>query len=409
MRINSLFAQPKIENNTCETRQKKMSSYHYNIRFKYIPMRYALLLLMCCSASFVISEEKKSGGTISGYVFGDYFYKLNGTSTTSGVTFTQYSNVKKTEQAFQLRRIYVYYDYVFHENISSQLLVEGNDKTLIGGKIKYEETVDSVGEKITIDRELEEGKMSVYIKTAFLEWKELIPAGSVFLGMVPTPSWSIAEKIWNYRSIEKTILDYRGLGIGSDLGISVKGKFDSEGIFHYAVMLGNGTGQKPENNKYKKYYVSLNVKPMKEFTVEGYFDFEPNEHQKSKATRKLFGAYQTSGFTVGIEAVQQIQRKADVNGDDVKPFGIALFAWFSVPNVEQCNAFFRFDTFYPNTRRVNAGYTEHYITFGIDYMPIPNIHLMPNIWINSFTEKSSVTSKKESDIVARMTFFYVYN
>ncbi|MBM4166127.1 MAG: hypothetical protein FJ218_04305 [Ignavibacteria bacterium] len=347
---------------------------------KYLAFFY--LLVLCCSP-VSISQEIKTGGTISGYLFGDYFYKVKGTAALTGVSVSQYSGAKKTEQAFQLRRMYLYYDYIFNETFSSQILVEGNDKTLIGGK------------------------MSVFVKTSFLEWKKLIPEGSLYIGLVPTPTWSTTEKIWNYRSIEKSIIDYRGLGIGSDLGISVKGKLDGEGMFHYAVMFGNGTGQKPENNKYKKYYFSLSAKPFNDFIVEGYFDFEPNEHQLHKTTRRIFCAYQSSIASAGLELVQQTQRKSIAAGGDIKPFGISFFAWAPLPKTEHCNTFFRFDTYNPNTETDIAGFNETFVTLGFDYMPIPNVHIMPNIWINSFSEKSSVNAKKDSDIVARLTFYYV--
>jgi hypothetical protein len=341
-------------------------------------------LVFTISSSALISQDKPAG-KVSGYVFGDYFYKIGGYSTE--VSPSQYSKVEKDFQAFQFRRIYLYYDHIFSEKFSAQFLLEGNDKALEPG-----------------------GKHGVFVKTAYLEWKEFLPKGSLMFGLVPTPTWSspgsIAEKTWNYRSIEKTLADYRGLGSASDMGVLLRGKLDGEGTFNYAAMIGNGNGQKPENNKYKKFYASINVKPVKGVLVEGYVDYEPAALEKNKTTLKGFAAYQVEQFTVGVELVQQNQEKAGAAAADRIPFGYTLFTWASL--MDGLNAFGRFDWFDPDTKVSNAGYKESFIVVGLDYMPISNVHIMPNVWFNSFSEKASTIAPKDSDVVARLSFYYVY-
>ena len=327
--------------------------------------------------------QEHSFGKVHGYVFGDYFYMVGADSAKvrgSG----QYSATPKDFQAFQFRRLYLYYDHTLSDKFFAQFLLEGNDKTFEPG-----------------------GKHGVFVKSAYLEWKEAIPMGSISIGLVPTPTWSLlSEKVWNYRSIEKTIIDFRGFGNASDIGLQLRGKFDRDGTFSYVAMIGNGTGQKPESNKYKKYYGSLSVKPLKELVLEGYFDYEPAAFEKNKTTLKAFAAYQTPSFTFGVEAFQQTQAKAGAAATDIKPSGISFFTWAQIPGVDALNGFIRFDMFDADTKVTNAGYKENFIVAGLDYMPIPSVHLMPNIWINTYSVKG--TGSREADVAARITLFYVY-
>lgn len=348
-------------------------------------IRYSAIVLLSILITWILPAQEKSGGKVHGYVFGDYFYKVGGDSTGSS---SQYSSSKKADQAFQFRRLYLYYDHVFNETFAAQFLLEGNDKALT------------------------DGKHGVFVKTAYLEWKEIIPMGNLMIGLVPTPTWSspgsVAEKTWNYRSVEKTIADSRSLGSASDIGVLLRGTFDSEERFSYVVMVGNGTGQKPENNKYKKYYAGLRTKPVKELVIEGYVDFEPAADEKDKTTLKGFAAYQTETFTAGVEAVTQTQKKAGAAGADRSPFGVSFFVLAPIPSLGNLNAFARYDLFNPDTRVSDAGFNESFITAGLDYMPIKNVHLMPNVWVNMFSDKNPAGVSRDADVVARLTFFFVY-
>lgn len=334
-----------------------------------------------CIATILVAQDEPSG-KVHGYVFGDYFYKIGGNA--AEVSSSQYSKAEKDFQGFQFRRLYLYYDHTFDQKFSAQFLLEGNDKVLDPA-----------------------GKHGVFIKTAYLEIKDILPLASLSLGLVPTPTWSLlSEKVWNYRSIEKTITDFRGLGNASDIGLLLHGIFDVDGMFGYHVMIGNGNGQKPEINKYKKYYAALFAKPMKELILEGYVDYEPAASDLNKMTLKGFAAYQSSAFTFGVEFVQQTQQNAGGKDTNRVPLGIAVFAWAPLPIVDALNAFVRYDLYNPDTKITDKGYKEGFMTVGLDYMPIPNVHIMPNVWINTFSAKSS--GEKDADVVGRVTFFYIY-
>lgn len=337
-----------------------------------------------------VTGQEASSTKIHGYVFGDYFYKLAGDSAGNG---SQYSNVHKKQSAVQFRRMYLYFDHKFNETFSSQFLFEGNDKSIDGNK-----------------------KHSVFVKTAFLEWKNIFPNHTLAMGLIPTPTWSgpgsQAEKAWNYRPIEKTIADFRGLASASDMGIALRGKALSEKL-GYTLMWGNGSGQSPEDNKSKKLYGNVNYKPAQGLVVELYADYEWGLFNKAMTLRnveknlyKAFVSYETERFATGVEVFRQIQNHV-TDSTDVKPFGISLFVRASLTK-DKLSAFARVDRYNPDTEITKSGYNETFLTLGLDYMPLKNIHVMPNLWMNSFAKKASSVAGRDADVVARVTFFYVY-
>ncbi len=344
-----------------------------------------LFLFVLIAPSFMMDTsfaQEQSGGKLGGYVMGDYFYKIHGDSTG---TASQYSALSKDDQAFQFRRIYLTYHHTISKNFAAQFTLEANDRVFT------------------------DGKHGVFVKTAFLEWKDIFPYSSFFIGLVPTPTWSLlTEKVWNYRSIEKTILDFRSLGTASDIGVQLRGSFDNRGRFAYVVMMGNGTGQRPENNRYKKYYGALSVKPVQGLVLEGYADYEPFGGRRNILTLKGFAAYQSETITAGLEVFQQTQRQLGAGGTDRSPFGVTVFVWAPVPGTSGLNVFGRFDSFDPDRKLTNAGFREMFVTAGLDYMPLQDVHFMPNIWMNVFQNKSSGGSSRPADVVARLTFFYLY-
>jgi hypothetical protein len=87
---------------------------------------------------------------------------------------------------------------------------------------------------------------------------------------------------------------------------------------------------------------------------------------------------------------------------------VSVFAWAPLPGVSDLNAYARFDLYNPDTKNGSSGFKENFITVGLDYMPTKNVHFMPNIWVNTFSNKASGGPNPDADVVGRLTFFYVY-
>ena len=146
---------------------------------------------------------------------------------------TQYSGIPKKINAFQIRRLYLGYNYNITKKFAAEVLLEV-----------------APGEGLT------DTKLAFYIKLANLRIKNVWKGTDLVLGQVSTPGFAMSsEPIWGYRSIEKTIIDIRGTP-SYDLGAALQGKFDQKTAnFGYDLMVGNGTGAKPEGDKYKWLYV----------------------------------------------------------------------------------------------------------------------------------------------------------
>lgn len=366
----------------------------YTKNFSFLKRKnfFNIFILLSILLTILINSEnifaqKKSGGKVHGYVFGDYFYKISGDSTNKG---SQYSHLHQDQQAFQFRRLYLYYDHNITEKVFTQFLLEGNDKI-------FEPS----------------GKHSIFIKTAYLEWKDIIPYGSIAFGLVPTHiwSWGLSERTWKHRFIEKTIADFRGFSRASDIGISIQGKFTENGKFGYNAMVGNGSGQGEEKNKYKNFYGGINFIPIKSLLFEIQTEFEPSKNNTNRFLLKGFSAYQTKNFTIGAEIVKRTFndiRKTQSASTDSIPFGFSIFTFTKL--TDKINAFARYDYFDPDLNDKTSGFKENFFVFGIDYMPIKELHIAPNIWINTFSDKSTNTKivNRRADIIGRLTFYYIY-
>lgn len=337
------------------------------------------LLLVCLPLTTWAQEEKfEPYGKVFGEVFGDYYYKLSGAVDSLLDGPGQYQKTPTDHNAFELRRFYLGYEYFFSEKFSGRLMFEGSDGELNAG-----------------------GKRSVNVKYAYLRWNNIFPGSKLIVGGQSTPTFSTyTDKVWGYRSIEKNVLDFRKLGGSNDFGVSLSGNLVSN--LSYYVMVGNGRKQKPENDKYKKVYASVIGEFLDEkLLVHLYFDYEPDSDSTNTNTVKGLVAYQIDQLTIGVEPFLQN------TSDGSKPLGMQLFVRGQlVPDV--LNAFGRVDIFNPDSEIDASGYNESFMTFGLDFTPHSKVHIMPNIWVNSYSKKSSADIDKDADVVGRLTFRYKF-
>lgn len=346
-------------------------------------MKWILCLLFCSLLVLPSSARSQDSARtrVHGYTFGDYFYKVSGSTAGSG----QYAGFGKDDQAFQLRRIYLFVDHAINSTFATQVLIEGNDKAFDPG-----------------------GRHGLFFKTAYLQWKNIFRGSNLFVGMIPTPTWSFTENLWFYRSVEKTVTDFRGFGAATDLGIGLKGRVSEQGAVNYQLMIGNGTGQRAENNRQKKIYGSLSGRIAGSFVAEVYSDYEAAANDKAVTTMRALVGYQNQTITVAAEVIGQRQNHAAPTGDDRLPLGVSLFCRASFPGTSALNGFLRLDSFDPDTKLSTDGTRERFIVVGVDYSPSTNIHLMPNVWINTYASKSNVPAP-DTDVLARLTALFGFD
>lgn len=352
---------------------------------------FAVFILITASNVFSQSEQGKSGSSklnVFGVVFGDYFYKAGGDSTGNNL---QYSPYKKDFNAFAFRRVNIGVDYYINETFDSRLSIsyDGPDT-------------------------LSNGNATVYVRDAYINWKDIFTNSNLTLGIMPTPGYDyVSQKWWGYRSVEQTIMGQRNILGSRDFGIMLSGAFDDAKDFGYYAMVGNGNGTKNENNKYKKIYGTLFGNFVdKKISADIYSDYQSSGNDMSKTTLSAFVGYKNGDLTLGMENFFQIQnnfnKSASAASPDIVPYGLSVYIVGNIiPNELKC--FVRYDFYNQDINNSSTGFYQSFTTAGFDFMPASNVHFMPNIWLNAFTPKTNQTVKYTTDVVPRITFWYVYN
>lgn len=358
----------------------------------------------------LFNEHIPKTGRIWGYTFGDYFYKTHSDSLARGGS-NQYTNVKTNENAFALRRLYIGYDFNISKKFSTEVLLTAEDWN-------------------------QQKNLTFFVKYANIRWRNIWKGTDLVLGQSSTPGFSkSSEEFWSYRSIERTIIDIRRTQ-SYDFGVKLQGKFDKKGRFGFNAMVGNGRGALAENNRFKKYYSNVYGYFLdKKLLVDVYADYEKIDWAKnfhhSRTMFKIFVGYTTKSFTVGAEVFLNHSQKdivAEQNGikDTLSgnSLGISVFVRKKIIS-NKLSFFARADVYNPNlnydkinysnytglSKNYNPNAKELFLTAGLDFTPIKNVHFMPNIWFNGYqNQDKSITDRagKDYDLVYRLTFYYVF-
>ena len=348
-------------------------------------------------------------GKFSGYMFGDYFYNVARDSAFNSGGLPNPADATKGPkdfQGFQLRRIYFAYDNDISEKFTTRLRLEADQGDIYGS-----------------------GKIGFAIKDAYLQWKEVFQGSSLVFGISPTPTFDVSEGVWGYRAIEKTIMDLRGIVPSRDFGLALMGKFNDEGTINYRLMVANGSGNKPETDKYKRFYGMLHFKPTKEIVVTLNGDYKvapsindptsssvpPATISNSTVTGSLFAAYkEPDKFNVGVEGFLQSTQNGYHDPTSTSPdltsksaMGFTVYASVNVsPDVSVVG---RYDFFDPNTNSGSKGDSRNLIIGGLSWKPDKNVSIIPNVEVETY-EKAPAPSTRTYDasVTGRLTFYYVF-
>jgi hypothetical protein len=369
------------------------------------------------SSDSAFKAGASNSGQLWGYAFADYYYKSHADTLNRGGG-NQYTGIPEKKNAFQIRRVYLGYNYNISKKFAAELLLEAANGA-------------TSGEALT------DNKLAFYIKLANVRWKDIWKGTDLVLGQVSTLGFSMSsEPKWGYRSVEKTIIDIRGTP-SYDLGAALQGKFDPKTKnFGYDLMVANGTAAKPEGDNYKWLYGDIWGKFFdKKLYVNLYVDYSRMAPvagmQHSRNMIKGFVSYTIPKFTIGIEAYSnrlqndnQATEIATGNIDvlTVNAKGISFFAHGNIVK-DKLNLFARFDAFNPTNKIDNSIYNkyigntsgyndpstkEQFITAGLDFTPDKKVHFIPNIWYNKYANQGFVSKYDSYDLVYRFTFYYVF-
>ncbi len=390
-----------------------------------------------------------NSGRIWGYVFGDYYVKGHSDSLNRGGN-NQYTGIPKNRNAFAFRRIYLGYDYNLSSKFSAELLLAAEDNF---------PAFNPPNQGAANGDELSNSKETFFIKLANVRWKNIWKGTDLVVGEQSTPAFALlSEKIWNYRSIERTIADIRRTP-SYDMGVGLQGKFDAKGNFGYNLLVANGTSDKPASNSFKWFYGDVFAMFLdKKLIVDVYADYQrlnwqPGWHH-DRQMLKGYIAYNTPALTVGAEGFINTIRKdtratligGGADSINTASQGISLYVHGNI--VKNYLRFFaRYDGYNPNHKVDNGKYSgyagvsspngfnsvgykmtfspstgsptaavantdptskEAFITAGLDFTPMKNVHFMPNIWYTHYASQLATGKQADYDMVYRMTFYFVF-
>ncbi len=356
-------------------------------------------------------------GKFSGLMFGDYFYNV------ARDTAFQRANLpnsavsgQKDLQAFEFRRIYFTYDNDISDQFTTRFRLEA-DQAL----------ASATGDV------LNSGKISTYVKDAYLTWKNVFSGSNLTFGIQPTPAYEISEAAWGYRSLEKTIMDLRGIVPSRHLGISLRGKFDEGGTFNYWALFANSSsgnipnGTSAYSDRFKRYSLMFHVKPGKNLQITVYGDYlarpsinDPTSTTIPKATLSnsalttaLFVGYTEKGkYNVGVEGfLQSIANGYTEPGaaphapTSLTGTGITAFGTVDVSALVTLIA--RYDYYDPNANSNAKGDSRGYLLGGVAFKPDKNVQIIPNIQLETYESVPNGPSY-DASVTGRVTFYYIF-
>ncbi|HXD79895.1 MAG TPA: hypothetical protein VN616_18895, partial [Puia sp.] len=374
-----------------------------------------------------------NSGRLWGYAFGDYFHKAHSDSLNRGGN-NQYTNVKKDQDEFQFRRIYLGYDYNISKKFMAEFLLAAED--------------DFLAQPGTGDL-LADNKLSPYVKFANVRWRDFLFKGNdLVIGLQPTPSFPyISENIFTYsRPVERTITDIRRTP-SFDFGAGLQGRFQSKDkstIWGYDFLVANGSSAKPQGlatQTYKWWYGDVFVGLLNHrLILDLYGDYQrqawvpgTNGHAYRQMTKGVI-AWVEKNYTLGAEGYINTLAKCEAGttaaGKDTldgRATGLTLYGHINIVG-SKLRFFARYDFYNPNTKYDNTTYTkygslygvstsyepnnkERFLSTGFDFSPVPNIHFIPNIWYNKFIGQQANLGGKAAhdyDLVYRLTFYFTF-
>jgi hypothetical protein len=275
------------------------------------------------------------------------------------------------------------------------------------------------------------------VKDAWLRWKNILSGSDLYFGIQATSAYEISEGIWGYRSLEKTIMDLRGIASSRVLGIALRGKLDEEGMFGYWLTIANAnSGTQPKDlgqtlrngDKYNLYSLHVAFKPAKEVLLTLYGDFRPTYPVPDPAstalpratesngtfTGALFASYKNgSDFALGAEAFTQQTSHAYADptvANSLKTLsriGVSLFGWYNFSDA--LGVVVRYDYFDPKTGSnvAEQGDSRSYILAGLTFKPAKNVQVIPNLQVETY---ESIPNGRSIDaaVTGRVTFAFSY-
>jgi hypothetical protein len=354
-------------------------------------------------------------GKFGGYMFADYYYNVSrdasfGTAAPANSALSSNSPGATAMQAFQMRRVYFTYDNDISDQFTARFRLE----------------VDQAANASN-------GKIGSFVKDAYLKWKNIFSGSDLIFGIQPPPAYEVSEAAWGYRSLEKTIMDLRGIVASRDQGISLHGKVTDDGMINYWVMFANNSGNTPETDKYKRYYAHIQLKPTTNLQATLYFDYKDainitdSYHagqtlDNTATTVAAFLGYSAPfQYSFGVEgflsAISNGLKDTSAKAYSTKnTLGVSVFGSYNI--LPELAAVARYDRYTPSTDNkgtdpayvgsaASSNANRDYIIVGLSYKADKNVSIIPNILYETYDVPKGAKSI-DASLTARLTLYYVF-
>lgn len=299
--------------------------------------RWLSILVAFTLVSALALPARGQSVDLGGRAFVDYFYHVSSPD-----------NRVEGLHGFRYRRLYLTTDFRLSEEFSGRARLEANDGT--------------AGPKGPVP----------FVKDLYITWN-YSGLHSATLGVLKPPVFELAEDVWGYRSLEKTIQDLQGVLESRDFGLRVDGPLVPTGEVSYALMYANNSASQPETDKYKRVYGRISATPSDALTLAASADYAEYGDQREGSGRiSGFVGYSGPRARVGIEAFGSRLTRRDES--DVDRFGGSVFGVVQV--ARQWELVGRFDW---NIDRIpGPDPIESLFVGGVAYRPHSNVAFIPN-------------------------------
>ncbi len=331
-------------------------------------------------------------GKFSGLFHGDYFYNIARDERTASANLPASALTgTRSMQGFVLRRVYLTYDQEIAAQFSTRF------------RLELDMTPSATGAYAV----LANGSASVVVKDAWLRWKEIVAGSDLYFGISPASAYDLAERQWAHISLEKSIMNLRGIVSSRHLGADLRGTLDGDGVTGYWLTVANvDYGPRPKDltpavrngDKYNLYSVQVSARPAENLDCAVYGDYRPSPPvggpgpalSHATVTGSLFLCYRRSdALAAGVEAFLQrtaheVPDPADGLRTALKKAGFSVWAWYAIAPEWELVA--RYDFYDPRNGGGDAekGDARSYILAGIAFRPAANVQFIPNVQVEAY-------------------------
>lgn len=315
---------------------------------------------------------------VGGRAFLDYFAVVSTPDTAQGdlsYPLSVADTARDGLHGFTYRRLYLTTDFRLSRTLEGRARLEANDET--------------TGAKGPIP----------YVKDLYVTWT-YSGDHSATVGVTKPPVFEISTDVWGYRSLEKTVMDRRGIASSRDFGLRFDGPLLGGGNVRYALMYANNSSTNPETDSYKRGYGRLSATPTDRLTLVAGGDYTAHGDQREYSVRgSAFAGYEADGFRVGVEGYGWTTALTDTT--TTEEFGASLFGALQLTRNWEVVGRLDWNTeLLPQSGPASGlGFdpVESLLVVGVAYRPHPNVVMMPNVWIRNSNRFS------EADALARLT------